>query len=100
MILAAFLISTAGVLFALFIIQSARHATREHARETLEGLLDGFLEGAVAKDSEHGTGTYHGMPVAVTLDHIDARFEVRFETAIVPYTELVERHAPPELKLR
>lgn len=100
MILAAFLISTAGILVALALIQGARHARREHARESLERELAGFLDGASASDDEHGGGTYEGMPVRITVGHHEITFEVQLEPAIIPYRELVTRHAPPALVAR
>jgi hypothetical protein len=100
MIVAAFLISTAGVLAALALIQGAQRAKREHAREMLAKELATFLEGAKATDDEHGSGSYEGMAVRLTLGHYEVAFEVQLEPAIIPYLSLVERHAPAELKTR
>lgn len=100
MVLAAFLISTAGVIVALALIQGAQHAKREHARESLEQELATFLDGASAADAEHGHGSYQGLRVDVTLGHYEVRFTVQLEPAIIPYQGLVERHAPEVLKTR
>jgi len=100
MVLAAFLISTAGILLALGLIQGAQKATREHGRESLEAELSAFLDGATASDAEHGKGTYEGMPVAIELGHHEVTFTVQLEPAIIPYRELVERHAPDGLASR
>lgn len=100
MVLVAFLISTAGVLFALALIQGARHAAREKARETLEKELAAFLDGASARDAEHGSGTYEGLPVQIALGHYEVTFEVQLDPAIIPYRELLERHGKGELARR
>lgn len=100
MILAAFLISTAGVLLALGLIQGAQNAAREKARETLEKELSGFLTAPTARDAEHGSGTYEGLPVEVALGHHEVTFEVQLDPAIIPYRELLERHGSEALKVR
>jgi len=100
MVLAAFLISTAAVLLGLGLIRGAQNAAREQGRGALENELAGFLDGAKATDSEHGTGSYEGLPVTLTLGHFEVAFEVQLEPAIIPYKELVERHAPAALKSR
>lgn len=100
MVLAAFLISTAGILLALGLIQGAQKAKQEQARESLQGELATFLEGAKATDADHGSGSYDGLPVVVTLGHHEVGFAVQLESAIIPYRELVERHAPAALKMR
>lgn len=100
MVLAAFLISTAGVLFALALIQGAQRAAREKARANLEGELASFLDGATARDAEHGSGTYEGLPIEIALGHHEITFDVQLDPAIIPYRELLERHGRGDLARR
>lgn len=100
MVVAAFLISTAVILLALGAVQGAQAQARERGRETLQKELATFLDDAKASDADHGSGTYEGLPVTLTLGHYEVSFEVQLPPAIIPYHELVDRHAPAELKLR
>lgn len=100
MVLAALLISSAAVLVALALIAGAQDAARERGRQTLEGELVTFLDGATASDAEHGKGTFEGMPVTIVLGHHEVTFSVQLPTAIVPYRELLERHGSHALKAR
>lgn len=100
MILAAFLISTAGVLLALAMIQGAQKAAHDKAREALRAELSGFLDGVEASDAEHASGTFDGMKVELELGHYEIRYTVYLTPAVLRYAELVERFAPADLRRR
>lgn len=98
MILAAFAISTAAVLFALALIAGAQRAAREKARESLRAEVSGFLDKAVASDGEHASGYHDGMKVDIALDHHEITYAVELPPAVLRYADLLERFGAPELK--
>lgn len=98
MILAAFAISTAAVLFALALIAGAQRAAREKARESLRAEVSGFLERAEASDGEHASGYYDGMKVDIALDHHEIAYSVELPPAVLRYADLLERFGTSELK--
>lgn len=100
MVVAAFFVSLAGVLFLLAAYQGAQKAGVEKARLKLEGELGGFLDGAVAGDPEHGAGTFDGMATKITVGHFELTFEAKLPTAVIPYMELLERFGSADLKGR
>lgn len=97
MILAAFAITTAAVLFALALIAGAQRAARQKARESLQAELAGFLDRAEASDGDHGSGYHDGMKVDVALGHHEITYSVELPPAVLRYSELLERFGTPEL---
>jgi len=98
MVVAAFLISTVAILLALGAFQGAAAAARQRGRDVLRNELATFLEDAKATDADHGSGTFEGMPTTITLGHFAVTFKVQLPPAIIPYRDLLERHASEALK--
>lgn len=94
MVIASFFISTAIVLLALGAIQAGRRAAHERERRELEAEVETFLTDAKVPDPEHAEGTWRGMPVRITIGHYVLSFDVTLQPAVIPYKDLMAKHAP------
>lgn len=94
MVIAAFFIASAFVILALGALQAQRKAAEERERRALETELASFLHGLKVPDAEHAEGVWQGMPLKVGIGHYAVTFEVKLTPAVIPYKELLARHAP------
>lgn len=100
MVIISFIVATGAALLMLLVLVGFNRATYVRGRIKMARELGCFLDDADVPDLNHGTGTWRGMPVRIALNHFSVDYEVELPYAVVPYRELVQRHASADLVQR
>lgn len=100
MVLESFLFGLGGVLLLLIVLVGFRRLTYLRGRAAMKRELTRFLDEVAVPDLDHCTGTWRGMPVSIALDRYSIEYRVQLPGAGVPFRELVERYASPDLVMR